>query len=74
MLRKIKKCPICNRIDVKQSLYELITPNTVVVRRQKNKFGSEYTVIRGKNFEVLCGSCGESIFMVDIGGFTGQNG
>ena len=63
MLKKLVKCRNCyEKEKVVRTLCEVKTPGLVIIRRMNTKESKENTIVRGTNFEIICGFCGEVVF------------
>ena len=58
MIKQLVICPLCSKLGIKNVLGEVTTDGGFAVLR----FHNGLTKIRGQQFEVECGNCGEVVF------------
>lgn len=62
-MKKIIRCPVCEKNGIKQSLAEVLDSGMVsILRRGYGKY-AEYTVVSGSEFTLKCGNCGNTVFV-----------
>ena len=63
MVKSLLKCPLCEEKGIKQTIAEVLPNGFVSVeRRHAKQNGWDHTVIRGSDFEIICGNCGSIVF------------
>jgi len=67
MRKKLVKCRNCYEKEKQvRTLCEVKRPGLVIIRRMETKNSKENTIVRGTNFEIICGYCGEIVYFTQI--------
>jgi hypothetical protein len=61
-IKKFLICPTCQKNGLFKPLGELDDQGRLVIKRRL-----DYTIIEGESYNVLCGNCGEIVFVRRIG-------
>jgi len=62
--KKIIRCPKCEENGRSQNIGELLEKDYIGIQRvNRKKYGKDYTIIQGTDFKLICGHCGETVFV-----------
>ena len=56
-------CPDCEERGIKQNLAEITEEGIVIQRIRKHSNLKEYTIIGGSSLFIICGRCGNKVFI-----------
>lgn len=63
-MKQLIICPNCEAKGIKQNMAEVTPQGYVAIQRQhRREYGRDYTIVGGSNFYLICGLCGQTVFI-----------
>lgn len=57
-------CPTCLRDGIDKVIGEILGEGTISIEHTRKKFGNpEATIVRGSNYELICGYCNNIVYI-----------